>query len=374
MTTQYQNESPHPVVPIPGKRRLMPFDAPWALEFARALDERRPGFFREIFEARFKQRQAIFAAWATGILDHPGAFVEAATGRAASRDLDTLLAEVADLLMTLAPRDIVGAAFGSAAPDGYISCLSKAGPTPLNPEDYATLFSMFQDPQHARRGLILSHCPRITSATVGVVQKLHPTLLHQNVLMRVRSGDQAAMASDIASLALEFSSTTTESSISKAASDLGPRTMLSTFLKQLLATVDQLPASPVQTDPTILRPIQSKQQFGEISASFANCLDQKIWQFFAGRAAFYHYLPEPQAIAVLIKTQDQWVLSRVHAKLNAALAPGLRDRVVRAFLDCGVECLVPMMSPDPRMASVVGLCDPYAGFLLDPDMWEQDET
>ena len=373
MTTQFQLDVP-PVASVPGKRRLMPFDAAWALELTRTFDLRRPGFFREIFEARFKHRQAVFAAWATGILDHPGAFVEAATGRSASRDLDTLLAEVADLLMTLAPRDIVGAAFGSAAPDGYISCLSRAGPEPLKPGDYAILFSMFREPQHARRRLILNHWPRITSATVEVVQRLHPTLLHQNVLMRIRSGEQAAMASDIASLALEFSSTTTASSISKAASDLGPRTMLSTFLKQLLATIDQLPASPVQTDPMILRPIQTKQQFGEISATFANCLDQKIWQHFSGKAAFFLYLPEPQAIAVLIKTQDRWVLSRVHAKLNATPTPGLVEKVRQAFLDCGVEALIPMMSPDPRMASVVGLCDPYAGFVLDPDMWEQEET
>ena len=372
MTTQSKLDVP-PVASVPGKRRLMPFDAAWALELTRTLDLRRPGFFREIFEARFKQRQAIFAAWATGILDHPGAFIERATGRPASRDLDTLLAEVADLLMTLAPRDIVGAAFGSAAPDGYISCLSKAGPEPLKQGDYAILFSMFREPQHARRRLILNHWPRITSATVEVVQRLHPTLLHQNVLMRIRSGEQAAMASDIASLALEFSSTTTASSISKAASDLGPRTMLSTFLKQLLATVDQLPEPPVLTNATII-PIQSKQQFTEVAASFSNCLDQKIWQYFSGKASFFLYLPEPQAIAVLIKTQDRWVLSRVHAKLNATPTPGLVEKVRQAFLDCGVECLVPMMSSDPRMASVAGLCDPYSGFLLDPDMWEQDET
>ncbi len=353
------------------RSRLVPVRAGWALEAAARLDEHRPGFLRHLIAAATPRvRQATFLAFDQGVLDDPVGFVEAATGY--TPDPARALAEAAALLITLSPRGVIEASVGMA-PDGLLGALDRAGHQPLGRGDYSRIIDILsaRGPDTRARRLALSYCGEINSARLAVIEHLHPALLHVNLMPKVRCAEHAEFANTIVATVLEHSSTASPETIAQAVADTKGRFTLSSFLTELLMkNVDRLPEPPFETDPAVLRPLRSPKDFRETGARFRNCLGTKAFSHaLIGRAAFYDF--QGKAIAVVVRTQDAWVLGRVHMQRNGMPDHEIVGEVRAAFAASGVTCLLPYV-PQGRMAAVAELFDPLGqmSFMLDADMWE----
>lgn len=353
----------------PVGRRLAPVRAGWALDAAGRLDIHYPGFLGHLLRAKPRYRQAIFVALSTGILDDPAGFIER-VGDEPAQDASHL-ASVAKALMELSPQRLLQATVGNVP--GLLGALDRAGDHPLAPDAYRTLLAILtgRGPDHARRRQALSYCGEINSARLAVIERLHPALLHVNLMPKVRCAEHAEFANTIVATVLEYSSTATTASIAQAVSDTKGRFTLSSFLTELLIkNVDRLPEPPFETDPAILRPLRTPEDFRETGTRFRNCLGNKLVSHaLVGRAAFYEF--QGKAIAVVIRTQDAWVLGRVHMQRNGMAEPEVVGEVRAAFAAAGVRCLLPYV-PEGRMAAVAELFDPLGqmSFMLDADMWE----
>ncbi len=352
----------------PERRRLVPVRAGWALDAAARLDEARPGFLRHLIGAKPRERQAVFTTLDHDVLQDPVGFVEAATGKTPKPG--DALAEVADLLLELSPRAVIEASVG-VVPDGLLGALDRAGEHPLGRGDYAKLMDLLtaSGPDSRARRLTLKYCGDITSPRLAVIERLHPALLHVNLMPKVRCAEHAEFANTIVETILEHSTATT-GTIAQAVSDTKGRFTLSSFLTELLMkNVDRLPQPPFETDPA-MRPLRTPDDFRETGARFRNCLGTKAFSHaMTGRAAFYEF--QGRAIAVVIRTQDAWVLGRVHMERNGMPDPEIVGKVRDAFAASGVSCLLPYV-PEGRMAAVAELFDPLGqmSFMLDADMWE----
>jgi hypothetical protein len=353
------------------RRRLVPVRAGWALDAAARLDEARPGFLRHLIGTKPRERQAVFTAFDHGALQDPIGFVEAATGR--TPEPGDALAEAADLLLELSPKAVIEASVG-LVPDGLLGALDRAGENPLARGDYRKLMDLLagSGPDSRARRLALRYCRDIASPRLAVIERLHPSLLHVNLMPKVRCADHADFANTIVATVLEYSSTATPASIAQAVSDTKGRFTLSSFLTELLMkNVDRLPAPPFET-PAVLRPLRTPEDFRETGARFRNCLATKAFSHaLIGRAAFYDF--QGKAIAVVIRTQDAWVLGRVHMERNGMPDPEIVGEVRAAFAASGVRCLLPYV-PQGRMAAVAELFDPLGAtaFLMDADEWAED--
>ncbi len=350
------------------RRRLVPIRSGWALDAAARLDEARPGFLRHLIGAKPRERQAVFTALDHEVLRDPVGFVEAAT--ATTPDPADALAAVADLLLELSPKAVIEASVG-IAPDGLLGALDRVGENPLGRGYYRKLMDLLagSGPDSRARRCAVRYCGDITSPRLAVIERLHPALLHVNLMPKVRCAEHADFANTIVATVLEHSTATSES-IAQAVADTKGRFTLSSFLTELLMkNVDRLPAPPFET-PAVLRPLRTPEDFRETGARFRNCLATKAFSHaLTGRAAFYNF--EGKAIAVVIRTQDAWVLGRVHMERNGMPDPEIVGEVRAAFAASGVRCLLPYV-PEGRMAAVAELFDPLGqmSFMLDADMWE----
>ncbi len=351
------------------RRRLVPVRAGWALDAAARLDEARPGFLRHLIGAKPRERQAAFTAFDHDVLQDPVGFVEAAC--CMTPETAGAMGEVADLLLELSPRTVIEASVG-LVPEGLLGALDRAGENPLARGDYRKLMDLLagSGPDSRARRLALRYCGDITPPRLAVIERLHPALLHTNLMPKVRCAEHADFANTIVETILEHSSTATPETIAQAVSDTKGRFTLSSFLTELLMkNVDRLPAPPFET-PAVLRPLRTPEDFRETGARFRNCLATKAFSHaLIGRAAFYVF--QEKAIAVVIRTQDAWVLGRVHMERNGMPDPEIVGEVRAAFAASGVRCLLPYV-PEGRMAAVAELFDPLGqmAFMLDADMWE----
>lgn len=350
--------------------RLVPIRSGWALDAAACLDEARPGFLRHLIGAKPRERQAVFTAFDHDVLQDPVGFVEAAIAKTPKPE--DALAQVADLVLELSPRAVIEASVG-VVPDGLLGALDRVGEHPLARGDYAKLVDLLagSGPDSRARRLALRYCGDITPPRLAVIERLHPALLHVNLMPKVRCADHADFANTIVATVMEHSSTATSETIAQAVADTKGRFTLSSFLTDLLMkNVDRLPEPPFETDPAILRPLRTPEDFRETGTRFRNCLGNKLVSHaLVGRAAFYEF--QGKAIAVVIRTQDAWVLGRVHMHRNGMPDPEIVGEVRDAFAAAGVRCLLPYV-PEGRMAAVAELFDPLGqmSFMLDADMWE----
>lgn len=350
------------------KPRLVPVRAGWALDAAARLDEARPGFLRRLIGAKPRERQAVFTAFDHDVLQDAVGFVEAAT--ATTPEPADALAQVADLLLQLSPRAVIETSVG-LVPDGFLGALDRTGENPLARGDYRKLMDLLagSGPDSRARRRAVRYCGDITPPRLAVIERLHPALLHVNLMSKVRCAEHAEFANTIVATVLEYSSTATPETIAQAVSDTKGRFTLSSFLTELLMkNVDRLPEPPFAIDPAILRPLRTPEDFRDTGARFRNCLATKAFSHaLIGRAAFYDF--QGKAIAVVVRTQDAWVLGRVHMERNGMPDPEIVGEVRDAFAAAGVSCLVPYV-PEGRMAAVAELFDPQMSFMLDADMWE----
>lgn len=351
------------------ERNLVPVQAGWALDAAGILDAHRPGFLAYLLRSKPNCRQAIFVAMSMGILDDPAGFVGKVTGEPSNGETD--LARVAELLMEMSPQCLLYATVGVVP--ALAGALRRVGFQPLEPEAYTRFVAILtgRSHEHSLRRRALTYCGEINSNRLAVIDVLHPSLLHVNMAPKVICAEHAEFANTIVELVLEYSSTATPASIAQAVSDTNGRFSVSSFLTELLLkNVDRLPEPPFETDPAILRPLRTPKDFRETGARFRNCLGTKaISHGLTGRAGFYEF--QGKAIAVVIRTQDGWVLGRVHMERNGMPDPEIVGEVRIAFKAAGVRCLLPYV-PEGRMAAVAELFDPLGqmSFMLDADMWE----
>lgn len=352
------------------ERNLVPFQAGWALDAAGRLDAHRPGFLAHLLRSKPNCRQAIFVAMSMGILDDPAGFVGKVTGEPGNGETD--LARVAELLMEMSPQCLLYATVGVVP--ALAGALRRVGFQPLEPDAYTRFVAILtgRSHEHSLRRRALTYCGEINSNRLAVIDILHPSLLHVNMAPKVRCAEHAEFANTIVELVLEYSSAT-PASIAQAVSDSNGRFSVSSFLTELLLkNVDRLPEPPFVTDSAVLRPLRSPKEFRETGARFRNCLATKaVSHALTGRAAFYEF--QGKAIAVVIRTQDGWVLGRVHMERNGSPDPEIVGQVRDAFTAAGVKCLLPYV-PEGRMAAVAELFDPLGAtvFYLDADAWAED--
>ncbi len=131
----------------------------WALTASIPLDRAYPGFVADTLCADNLTRQVRFAAIAAMQVEKSSAIASGmheADQTACQRESDPPI-EIARALVSLRPRQIVEAVYGSV-PDGCLGVMARLGDIPISPDPriYRLLWTLFDGPHHRERARLLA--------------------------------------------------------------------------------------------------------------------------------------------------------------------------------------------------------------------------
>lgn len=318
----------------PIHRHLEPIPASWALETAADLDRLHPGFLRSLLRTKPVQRHALLAALACPSL---GRFLENATGDYAELD-DQAMSQIAALLLVMKPREIVEAAY-SACPDGLLGAFSRIR-DPLSPEDYRGLVAMFCDKGERARRQVLSRSPRITGPGLAALTTLASPLCYSPLAGLVTTVSRAAIANAVLEVVQRHRAGLTEEEVQRYVSEAPSDMPFKRQLQRLLTLIEDLPALPFMLPEPFVH-LRRAAEFREAGRRFGNCLETKfIPEALSGRVAYLTYA-DHEAVAVLFRFDQGWVLTKVHAPSNAPPSAELVDAVRTRISEAGVGIFTP---------------------------------
>ncbi len=286
--------------------------AGWALDVALALDQAHPGFLAHSFRGSNLTRQARFAAFAAIDLHDPDALAEGLRKVAAPDYVSgtiSPLVQIATYLLTLRPRRILEAVYGSC-PDGLIGLFARLGDSPISPDPhiYRLTWGLFAEPHHRERAKLLMETQgTVTAARIRVVSHLDGVLLRRSVLDHLTTPGEVASLQEavrlIKSLVPEADDIRLGQSLDALGSRVGShRSRIRSLATWTLGWLEGMQNAPVEgpfpKDDPDFRLLFGKGLL-EAGHRFCNCLPDYLGHVALGRRLYYEWTKEPGAIIEL---------------------------------------------------------------------------
>jgi hypothetical protein len=322
----------------------------WALTTSVLLDKARPGFVADTLCADNLTRQVRFAAIAAMQDEEFSAIasrMREADQTACRRESDPLI-EIAHALVSLRPRQIVEAVYGSV-PDGFLGVMARLGEDPFSPDPglYRLLWSLFAEPHHRQRATLLMQTEgTITAARVRVLSHLDGILLRRSVLDRLSTPAEVASFREALRLIQSLVPEADDARLGQSLDALGPPvgnhwSRMQGLAVWTLGWLEEMQKAPVagpfrDNDPD-LRLLFGKALL-EAGRRYRNCLPKHLGYVAVGRRLYYEWLREPGAIIELNclrngQGQGYYSVGQIKGIQNAHLRPevlsAIRARLIR---------------------------------------------
>lgn len=345
------------------RTRSRQFDSPpfaltgWPLEAAMALDEAGNGFLRSTCRAKQPWRQALASAFAGGLLDHPGLFMERALGRADDQaPWRDQLAAVAELLPTMKPREVVLAGLG-ICPDGYVGALSKLGHEPLRPKLYLRLLDLFTSSSGIDRDRrrVLEQLTSLREGQLEALDLLDPVLLHPVVCGQIKFEPQAQKLNQILAAIRSCCSSATDDAIrqSLAAFSLSGQTR---WTRNWLSKAD-MGAAPISVEDAEIE-VVTPENIARIAEAFNNCLKTMTPRMLAGTWAALVYLPADLILAFTKLDDERWLMTGAYGRSNGFVQEERRAAARDKVQSLGPRFVLPA-EPPKELRAITDLVDPF---------------
>lgn len=327
----------------------------WPLLLCGLLEEDHPGFLWSLTKAPSVRRQAIFAAFAFGVLDDPTKLL---SGLGLSNDPSGV--SLANALLREDSQSITSHLFHGA--DGLHAALRSIGPDALpTARHYQALAAIYQSRSEddvARRKVIRQGGRKLDGDLLDAILTIEPKFLFPKLLERVDNLPVAKQFNALATLIQRHCSGATNHALRQSFSQLGETRTLDQWARGWLGKADRYPSPPVTGDSDFM-PIPPVRM-ASVGRQFRNCLSTKVGYVLSGQMAFYE-VQTLKAIAVLVRMEDGWTLTRVHGWANGPVGDGVVASVRMKARRHGVRVLAPSL-PDSGAGTLfdqwgVGIAD-----------------
>ncbi len=292
------------------------------LEAASKLDAACPGYLNRLLYAPNLMRAIQFAAFAEIDFSQPAVMAARLRAMAPGACCSTLdpVAQIARGFISLYPRDIARAVFGSV-PEGFLGLLGRLGADPM-PEagDYRLAFNLFADPSYkARAKLLRQKTGQVSPKHLRIAALLAPVLVHQQVFDRIRSVDVAETLNMALGLIRQVHPAVTDEMLRASLDGLSPKDHdLSEWVGTWLSKAECVPmTSPFPADDPDLKLI-SPAKLAELGRRFRNCAASYGSYLALGTHLVFEWTrPSQTAVIVLRSLSDGcWLIEQVRSESN----------------------------------------------------------
>jgi hypothetical protein len=328
----------------------------WALTTSILLDKACPGFLADTLCAGNLTRQFRFAAIAALDMNAPEVLANRLHKAAHNQDLSSgrdPMVEVARALLTLRPRAVIRAVYGSC-PDGFIGLLRRLDASPVDRDLYRAAHTIFSDPAHRRRAEILLQMPgTITATKLSILTRLNPVLVHKGLVNRLYdAGVQIEGLHAFLALIHNLCDATDEE-ITKSIDQLAPQAKLTTWAMQWLRRQVRLPVQPpIPADDPRFQVLFGEALY-ECALKFRNCLKDHLARPALGNTLFYRWAgSKPAVLELEAHSEGHWVLGDLLGPRNTILDAETKAAIRAALREHGVLYAV---HPVMTRAAVTGL-------------------
>lgn len=342
MQTDFQERNPDRLP----DQRILPLLG-WPILPCTYLDEIAPGFLRFVTRSRLVLRHALFAAFSKSVVDDPASFIERATGEPVdeTRSFQEHLREMAEVLQTLRPQQIIEAAWGSC-PNSLLGALDKIGVEPLAPEGYWALFRTFAatDAESRARRKVLEQLSTLDDDLLEAVLVIDLALISPVLVTRIKTGERARAFNARLATIRACCSTATDQALKESITRAAQWTSVEAWAREWLSRADGTAAFdlPLPDDVQIVTPTMTSA----IGREWRNCLRQYRGRVASGNWAVLIWRAENVLVTATRLSGDGWLLTGVHAHRNGGVGRDVLEKVAEKFTPLGITCLLPAKSPE----------------------------
>ena len=306
----------------------------WATSRLIDHDVLAPGAIRRLLSNGPARRQAVFALLAVEAAAEP---VEHVADSEADRNGAIRRAEI---IRDGGARDVLTEALGHAPPTGLRGALERVGHSPLpEPRFYHRVIEIYSNPSHRAAAEALRYVGRITGAMLDVLEVLPVTLVHQNMLKKLRSVDHARSFLGAVRFAKFVNSACTDEAILYAMNHAQGDKDLEDVLARFVRRADRQLGVPLAADDEV-RPLVLARDLTFASRKFRNCLsrEHKVVGALLGRAA-YAIFREEIVIEFVYLSTGNWLVVDTHAPGNGPVPKELEQAARAKCREAGIACL-----------------------------------
>lgn len=335
---------------------LRPFDQGWALDAAGVLAAVHPQFLLHSFGASPRWRQAVFLAFAHGVLPQPEEFLLRATGTVAlDRPWKAVQQDLAVCLMRMTSKQIVQATLGEI-PEGLAGCIGRLGSQSMrHAGDYLRLVKLLRatDREGKLRAKTLLQLDRLDADLISAVEQVDAIALIPTILRRVRDGLEARRLNQRLAAIRLVCSTATEEALRQSLEDRAANFRGHDFAQAWLERADRPPVlcPEVCSHPEFERVTPATA--ADVGRTHSNCLGARAHRLVSGIWGAWVWKPGP-LIATITRCEEGDLLTGVYAPGNREVSPDLARRLKSVLRELGVICFTRVDPPDNTRLLTIG--------------------